>query len=377
MTRISLTINSDQVDADVEPRTSLADFLRNSRGLTGTHLGCEHGVCGACTVSMDGSPARSCILYAVQVHGRSVVTIEGFDDDATMSDLRSEFSKQHALQCGFCTPGMLITARDIVTRLGNPGEARVREELAGNLCRCTGYSGIVQAVQNVGLGREGVLPVPLLVAKPVAAQRLVIEESDLAPTRPTQPEKLNGGEIVIEQAIVLDAASDQVWKFFQSVPDVAACIPGAGLTRYDADTWDGVVRINMGPIRAQLKGKGTYKLVEVEKTGSMVGAGADDFSSSRVRGALDFALTPGGENATKLTLTLSYSLQGVLVQFSRSNLAKEFVRAVVQEFGRNVEARLSGRSAPSQATSFNLSGALRLVIASWWRRWRGDETALL
>jgi aerobic carbon-monoxide dehydrogenase small subunit len=368
MTRISVTINSDLVEADVEPRTSLADFLRNSRGLTGTHLGCEHGVCGACTVSVDGSPARSCILYAIQMHSRSVITIEGFDDDATMSDLRSEFSKQHALQCGFCTPGMLITARDIITRLGNPGEARVREELAGNLCRCTGYAGIVQAVQNVGVRREDAPPAPLLVAKPVAAQSLVIEESNLAATQPTLPEELTGGDTVIEQAIVLEAACDQVWKFFQSVPDVATCLPGAGLTLYDADTWEGTIRIKMGPIRAQLKGKGTYELVEAEKTGSMVGAGADELSNSRVRGALHFALTPEGDNATKLTLKLSYALQGVLAQFSRSSLAKDFVGVVVQEFGQNVSARLSGRSAPSQATDFSLWRVLRLLIASWWRR---------
>jgi carbon-monoxide dehydrogenase small subunit len=155
MTRISLIINGEPVDAEVEPRTTLADFLRNARGLTGTHLGCEHGVCGACTIMIDGAPARSCITYAVQMQDHRIDTIEGFDDDATMAALRSEFSQQHALQCGFCTPGMLITARDIVSRLGNPGEARVREELAGNLCRCTGYAGIVRAVQNVGaaLGR--------------------------------------------------------------------------------------------------------------------------------------------------------------------------------------------------------------------------------
>lgn len=367
MTRISLTINSEVVEADVEPRTSLADFLRNSRGLTGTHLGCEHGVCGACTVSVDGSPARSCILYAVQMHCRSVVTIEGFDDDATMSDLRSEFSKQHALQCGFCTPGMLITARDIVTRLGNPGEARVREELAGNLCRCTGYAGIVQAIQNVGVRQGDAPPAPLQLVKPVAAQSLVIEESDLAPTRLSLPEELTGGETVIEQAIVLDAACDRVWKFFQSVPDVVACLPGAGLTRYDAGTWEGTVRIKWGPIRAQLKGKGTYKLVEAEKTGSMVGAGEDELSSSRVRGSLDFAVMPEGDHATRLTLTLSYALQGVLAQFSRSNLARDFVRVVVQDFGQNVSARLSGRSA-TEGTDFSLWRVLRLLVASWWRR---------
>jgi aerobic carbon-monoxide dehydrogenase small subunit len=367
MTRISLTINSDVVEADVEPRTSLADFLRDSRGLTGTHLGCEHGVCGACTVSVDGNPARSCILYAVQMDGRIVVTIEGFDDDATMSDLRSEFSKQHALQCGFCTPGMLITARDIVTRLGNPGEARVREELSGNLCRCTGYAGIVQAVQNVGARQSDAPPAPFHVVKPVTAQSLVIEETDLVPTQATILKEPTGGEIVIKQAIVLDATCDRVWTFLHNVPDVAACLPGAALTRYDADTWEGTVRVKVGPIRAQLKGKGTYRLVEAEKAGIMAGAGEDELSSSRVRGSLDFSVMPEGDQTTRLTLTLCYALQGVLAQFSRSNLAKDFVRVIVQEFGQNVSARLSGRP-PSVSTHLSLWRVLRLFVASRWRR---------
>jgi carbon-monoxide dehydrogenase small subunit len=368
MTRISLIINDELVEADVEPRTSLADFLRHARGLTGTHLGCEHGVCGACTISLDGSPARSCILYAVQTHGRSVVTIEGFDDDTTMSDLRSEFSKQHALQCGFCTPGMLITARDIVRRLGDPGEARVREELAGNLCRCTGYAGIVQAVQNVGARQDDATAAPVEVAKDVVSPSLVIAESELAPTQPALPAEPTGGETVIEQTIVLDAASERVWAFFQSVPEVAACLPGAELTRYDASTWEGTIRIKMGPIRAQMKGKGTYRLVDADKTGSMAGAGADELSSSRVRGSLNFAVASEADNATRLTLSLSYALQGVLAQFSRSSLAKDFVRVVVQEFGRNVSARLSGRNVPASATNFSLLRVLRLLIASWWRR---------
>jgi aerobic carbon-monoxide dehydrogenase small subunit len=368
MSRISLTINSEVVEADVEARTSLADFLRHARGLTGTHLGCEHGVCGACTISLDGSPARSCILYAVQTHGRSVVTIEGFDDDTTMADLRSEFSKQHALQCGFCTPGMLITARDIVTRLGDPGEARVREELAGNLCRCTGYAGIVQAVQNVGARQGDAVAAPVEVAKIAAASALVIEESALAPTQPAVPLTPTGGETVIEQTIVVDAASDRVWAFFQSVPDVANCLPGAELTRYDVSSWEGTIRIKMGPIRAQMKGKGTYKLVDADKTGSMAGAGADELSSSRVRGSLDFALAAEGDSATRVTLTLSYALQGVLAQFSRSSLAKDFVRVVVQEFGRNVTARLSGQSVSAGVRDFSLLRVLKLLIASWWRK---------
>ena len=147
--RVALTVNGRRIEAEVEPRASLADFLRERERLTGTNLGCEHGVCGACTIEVDGAPARSCITLAVACEGASVRTIEGFDGDPVMEQLRAAFTAEHALQCGYCTPGMLVTARDIVTRLPDADEARIRLELSGNLCRCTGYVGIVNAIQCV------------------------------------------------------------------------------------------------------------------------------------------------------------------------------------------------------------------------------------
>jgi len=146
---VTLTVNGKPVTAEVEPRTSLADYLREGEGLTGTNLGCEHGVCGACTIEIDGVPARSCITLAVACEGASVRTIEGFDADPVMEELRQAFTAEHALQCGYCTPGMLVTARDIVLRLPDADEARIRLELSGNLCRCTGYVGIVNAIKGV------------------------------------------------------------------------------------------------------------------------------------------------------------------------------------------------------------------------------------
>src|ERR687896_124285 len=146
---ITLEVNGKPARVQVEPRTQLAELLRDHLLLTGTHLGCEHGVCGACTVEIDGAPARSCIAYAVACDGAEVRTIEGFDDDALMAELREAFSAEHALQCGYCTPGMLVSARDIVLRLPDADEARIRKELSGNLCRCTGYVGIVRAIQRV------------------------------------------------------------------------------------------------------------------------------------------------------------------------------------------------------------------------------------
>ncbi|MEX2454536.1 MAG: (2Fe-2S)-binding protein [Rhodospirillaceae bacterium] len=155
MSHISLTVNGEAVTADVEPRLSLADFLRDHRRLTGTHLGCEHGVCGACTILMNGEPVRSCIAFAVVADGAEITTIEGFDADSAMSLVRKAFHENHALQCGYCTPGMLVAARDIVLRLPDADEDRVRLELAGNLCRCTGYVGIVNAILAVLEERRG------------------------------------------------------------------------------------------------------------------------------------------------------------------------------------------------------------------------------
>jgi carbon-monoxide dehydrogenase small subunit len=146
---IVLHVNGGLLEAPAEGRTHLADHLREQPGLTGTHLGCEHGVCGACTVELDGAPARSCITFAAACEGRRIRTVEGFDADPLMARLREAFSAEHALQCGYCTPGMLITAHDIVRRLPQADEARVRLELAGNLCRCTGYRGIVRAIVRV------------------------------------------------------------------------------------------------------------------------------------------------------------------------------------------------------------------------------------
>jgi carbon-monoxide dehydrogenase small subunit len=158
---IELVINRSRVTATVEPRSSLADFLRDQQMLCGTNLGCEQGVCGACTLMVDGVPTRSCITSAISCAGSEVQSIEGFDHDAVMNELRAAFTAEHALQCGYCTPGMLVTARDVVIRLPDADDARVRLELSGNLCRCTGYVGIVRAIRRVLDARRAVQVVPL------------------------------------------------------------------------------------------------------------------------------------------------------------------------------------------------------------------------
>ena len=159
MKPIRLTVNREPREATVAARTQLAELLRDHLHLTGTHLGCEHGVCGACTVLVNGRPIRSCITYAHACEGAQVVTVEGLGGDPVGEALRDAFSRHHALQCGFCTPGMLITAWDVVTRLAPVDDAAIRRELSGNLCRCTGYVGIVAAVREIARRRRSEGPV--------------------------------------------------------------------------------------------------------------------------------------------------------------------------------------------------------------------------
>jgi aerobic-type carbon monoxide dehydrogenase small subunit (CoxS/CutS family) len=147
--RIAVTINGRRVPGAVEPRLLLSDFLRQDAGLTGTHVGCEHGVCGACTVLLDGEAVRSCLLFAVQVDGHRVETVEGLASGGALHPLQAAFRDAHALQCGFCTPGILLTLIPFLRDNPDPAEADIREALAGNLCRCTGYANMIDAVRRV------------------------------------------------------------------------------------------------------------------------------------------------------------------------------------------------------------------------------------
>jgi carbon-monoxide dehydrogenase small subunit len=151
---ISLEVNGERVEANVLPRLNLADFIREHLQLTGTHVGCEHGVCGACTVRVNGEIVRSCLMLAVQAHGGSVQTIEGLSDSGEVADLQGAFRERNALQCGYCTPGMLMAAQDLLKWQAEPSRDEIREHLSGNYCRCTGYQAIIDAVETTARQRR-------------------------------------------------------------------------------------------------------------------------------------------------------------------------------------------------------------------------------
>jgi len=148
LVRVATTVNGTRHEREVEPRLLLADFIRHELGLTGTHVGCEHGVCGACTILVDGVPMRACLMFAVQANGRALETVEGLAPERDrLHPLQEAFRDAHGLQCGFCTPGILMSMKAFLDENANPGEAEIREALSGNLCRCTGYQHIVDAVK--------------------------------------------------------------------------------------------------------------------------------------------------------------------------------------------------------------------------------------
>ena len=154
-TAITFIVNGEKVRETVEARTTLVDFLREGLGLTGSHVGCEHGFCGACTVRLDGAIVRGCLTLAVQCDGARVDTIEGVSDSGEIGDLQEAFQRRNALQCGYCTPGMLLTAQELLAQGGVPSREAIREHISGNYCRCTGYHAIVDAVESVARARAG------------------------------------------------------------------------------------------------------------------------------------------------------------------------------------------------------------------------------
>jgi carbon-monoxide dehydrogenase small subunit len=370
MTPITLTINGERVAAQVEPRTHLGDFLRDQLRLTGTHLGCEHGVCGACTVLIDGQPARACIAFAVACDGLDVRTIEGFEDDDVMARLRAAFSREHGLQCGFCTPGMLIAARDIVLRVPDADETRIRVELSGNLCRCTGYLGIVNAVRSVLEARRGA-PVAVAAAIPAAAPSRFtpaepVREAAAAPAREAAPET-HKGWTRFEETVVIARPPAVVWATLADFSTVAACLPGAELLEHDASSVKGRLNVKLGPMAASFAGSAVIARDDAMLVGTAKGAGGDSASRSRTRGELTYRLTPdGGGTDTRLAITVEYDLQGPLAQFSRSGLAQELGRRILGSFAANLNARLTG-GAPIAAAQLS---AGRLLWQTVWGRIR-------
>ena len=368
MTAFQLRVNGVELQAEAEPRTHLADFLREELLLTGTHLGCEQGVCGACTVLLDGEPARACITYAADCAGREVCSIEGLEHDEVMASLRQAFSAEHALQCGYCTPGMLVTARDIVLRLPDADDDRVRLELAGNLCRCTGYNGIVRAIRLVLDARTGAEP---RLLAPVTPGRFSVPGAAAAPVpiaalTQAQPASSRPGSNQIMQVLAFGLPADQVWAAVQDPALIASCVPGATLTTIEGDRIAGTLLVALGPIKGAFTGQARVRYDIHARTGSIEGEGRDPASGTRLGATASFAVLADGGQASTLRLDIGYSLRGPLAQFGRGPVVQVFAAEIAAQVGRALEARLRGATPPAPTRLH----AGTLLLRAFWRSLR-------
>jgi carbon-monoxide dehydrogenase small subunit len=381
VTKITLTVNARTVEASVEPRTHLADFLRDSLDLTGTHLGCEHGVCGACTLLLDDIPARSCITYAVACDGARITTIEGLDDDEIAIELRAAFTREHALQCGYCTPGMLISARDLVLRLPIADERSIRVGLSGNLCRCTGYVGIVRATCSVIEQRRkrGVPPLPggnrtalgpMGSGSGTNASALGIASATTA--KPETRAEDNGTiaipdftpATIFEEYFTVAYPPHQVFEMFGDVAQIARCLPGVSLTGVPTpERVQGLIRVKLGPISANFHGAARIERDREKLSGRIVGTGNDQRSRSSTQGEIRYRLVPTEQGtATRVELSIGYSLRGMLAQIAREGLVRDLAARLTADFARNLDRHLSGAEVDQAVGgSRNLNGASLLL----------------
>lgn len=372
MNTVNLTINGKTASAACEPRTHLADFLRDTHNLTGTHIGCEHGVCGACTLLVDGVPTRSCITFAATCDGAEVTTVEGLDNDEIATELRAAFSREHGLQCGYCTPGMLVSARDVVLRMQDPTEHDIRFIMSGNLCRCTGYVGITRAIQSIIADRRarGIAAVPdggrarlgpagsgnagSASAGGKAVSAAPSPKSSMPSVTTARKDDGWKPQTTFTQSFTVAHPADVVWEFFGRVGDVASCLPGASLTGEPVDGHvEGQIKVKVGPISAEFHGVADIARDDTSRTGTIEGAGKDKRSNSATRGRIAYAIKEGDEpGETRVDVTIGFTLTGMLAQFSRSGLVQDVANRLISVFVQNLEARLRHRaqgSAPERA----------------------------
>lgn len=398
MNSVSINVNGKACSAEVQPRTHLADFLREKLNLTGTHLGCEHGVCGACTLLVDGVPTRSCITFAVACQQAEVTTIEGLDDDEITRELRAAFTKEHGLQCGYCTPGMVVSARDIVLRMQDPTERDIRVAMSGNLCRCTGYVGIVRAIQRVIRDRRarGVAAIPngnrtrlgpsgsghaaavagSAMAQPkAAAQNQAVKPEAAAAVAASLKDPGWKPQTTFTQSFAVAHPMDVVWDFFSDIGAVVACLPGASLTGEPVDGHvDGQMKIKVGPISAEFQGVADVARDDATRSGTIVGAGKDKRSNSSTRGLVGYMVKLGeGPNQTRVDLNIGFTLAGALAQFSRGGLIQDVAGRIISVFVQNLEAQLSHRSpggteAPAMVKEFDAGALMRTMALDYIKR---------
>lgn len=361
MAEVSFTVNGAQVALDVEPRVTLADGLRHRLGLTGTHLGCEHGVCGACTVLVDGHAARSCLMFCVQAEGHEITTVEALGDPGDLHPLQAAFRRHHGLQCGFCTPGFLMSAYELLSEpSGPPGnDQRLREELSGVLCRCTGYTGIVEAVREVAAAHPDGIPGPKALGRPLTVRGTGLPVAEpAAGGRAPEPDRAPAGRIgatgsaeitvpagepneTIDVTTNISASPQDTWALLEDFPRMSRCMPGVQLDADEGqDTYSGRVRVHVGAIRMNFTGAARVLERDSERRALRAVASGHDPSGSGLRALVTLSAQPGDSGGTAVRAKAGLYLSGRAAQFGRS-LAGDVSRQLFTEFGACVERTLA------------------------------------
>jgi carbon-monoxide dehydrogenase small subunit len=385
MSEVTLTVNGTAVTLDAEPRLTLVDALRHRLGLTGTHVGCEHGVCGACTVLVDGAAVRSCLMFCVQASGSEVTTVEALGEIDDLHPLQEAFRRHHGLQCGFCTPGFLMSSYELL-RDGNGNghldESHLRDELSGVLCRCTGYAGIVAAVTEVAHAHPDGLPDPKALGRPISViqatpplgeRQALAAAAGRAPTEPTGPSgdgpvnvPIPEGEPneTIEVTTAISPSPEETWELLSDFMRMTRCMPGVELdTEHGEDTYSGHVGVHLGPMRLSFAGAARVLERADEQRRLRAVAAGRDVSGSGVQAEVTVSVQAAGDgNGTSLHAEAKLYLSGRAAQFGRS-LAGDVSRGLFEEFGACVERTLT---TGEESTPQQLSGAAvarRLFVA--------------
>ncbi|MGH3366342.1 MAG: 2Fe-2S iron-sulfur cluster-binding protein [Nocardioidaceae bacterium] len=393
---VSISVNGTPTQLAVPARLTLADALRDHLGLTGTHLGCEHGVCGMCTVLVDGQAARACLLFACQLDGSEVVTVEGLGRPDALHPLQEAFGRHHALQCGFCTAGFLLSTYDLLDHRPDVPREELPQELSGVLCRCTGYRNIVDAVADVAVTHPDGIPGPgnssvrPLVGRAIAhhGPHAVGTEEPYGEQGSASAERVGPGDVggirlpEGEPTVHVDVTKDlaaavaDVGRLLGDVPVLASCLPGAELTEALGDGWyRGRANVAFGPIR--LSFASLAHVVEHDRSYIRVLAqGVDPGSGSAVADIRLRVLPATSGSGGRLHADARVFLAGRIAQFGRS-LAGDVSRQMFGQFGSSVDRlATSGETGPRDARSEARAGGLRLLAPIVAARVRGTVRRL-
>jgi aerobic-type carbon monoxide dehydrogenase small subunit (CoxS/CutS family)/carbon monoxide dehydrogenase subunit G len=356
---VSFTVNGTPVSIRVPARMHLGDALRMQLGLSGTHLGCEHGVCGMCTVLIDGDAARACLVFAVQAEGTDVLTVEGLGTQDEQHPLQQAFSHHHALQCGFCTPGFLMSSYDLLTHSPDGVDPEtLPAEMSGVICRCTGYRGILAAVTDVAETHPEGIPAPLncaprtLVGRTGAApatsaaldQAPIGDAAEQAPAELTRP--TGTPTLTVQVTRQLSSPVDDVWAVLDDVPRLARCLPGAEMTAdLGDDKYRGRAKVSLGPVRLAFEGLAQITERDADAHRLALLAQGADTGGNRTAAEITLSATATPEGGTELRADAAVFLSGRIAQFGRA-LAGDVSQRLFEQFADAVDETARTGTAP-------------------------------